>query len=183
LNVTRLALTQLWLAERFGGVPPAVCLPDDRRVQALLDRGPDRERRREVVSLDGEVGPVAGAQLVDLVEQVVLRIPGEHIGKARLHADPDQRQPIRGAPPIVDGELLVAELHAGEPVRLVRVRLGQAHGHIEVVGAAGQRAVEDRHHESRIDRLHHMGDLVDVHQVGHRPRRRRVHPSRRKSNI
>jgi hypothetical protein len=24
--------------------------------------------------------------------------PGEHIGKTRLHADPDQRQPIRRAP-------------------------------------------------------------------------------------
>jgi hypothetical protein len=32
-------------------------------------------------------------------------------------------------------------------------------------------------------RIHHMGDLVVVYQVGHRLRRRRVHPGRRKPNI
>ena len=49
--------------------PAAVLLPDHRRVQALLDRRPDRERRREVVALDHEVGAVAHADLVDLARR------------------------------------------------------------------------------------------------------------------
>ncbi len=99
---------------------PAVCLPDHRRVEALLDGGPDRERRRELVAVDGEVRPVARAQLVDIGEQMVGRIAGEDIGKAGLYTDPDQSEPARGLPLVLDGELLVAELDAGEFVRLAR---------------------------------------------------------------
>ena len=40
----------LRLAERLGREPAAVLLEHDRRVQALLDRGPDREGRGEVVA-------------------------------------------------------------------------------------------------------------------------------------
>ena len=78
-----------------GGVvnQPAVLLPDHRRVEALLDRGPDRERRREVVARDLEVGAVAGAELVDLGEQVVGGVAGEHVGEPGLDAHPDQREP------------------------------------------------------------------------------------------
>src|SRR2546423_2472976 len=47
-------LEQLRLGERLGGVEAALLLPDQRRVEALLDRRPDREGRREVVALDDE---------------------------------------------------------------------------------------------------------------------------------
>ena len=110
----------LWLTERFGREPAAVGLPDHRRVQALLDGGPDGERRREVVAVDGQVRPVARAQLVDVGEQMIGGVAGEHVGKAGLHADPDQSEPARGLPLVLDGELLVAELDAGEFVRLAR---------------------------------------------------------------
>ena len=107
----------LWLRERFGDEPAAVGLPDHRRVEALLDGGPDGERRREVVAVDGQIRPVARAELVDVGEQVIGGVAGEHVGKPWLDADPDQREPPGGAPLIVDSELLVAELDAGEFVR------------------------------------------------------------------
>ena len=69
--------------ERRGGEPAAIALPDDRRVQALLDRRPDRERGREVVALDDEVGAVAHADLVDLGEQLVGGVAGERRRRAR----------------------------------------------------------------------------------------------------
>ena len=49
----------LGLRERRGREPAALALPDHRRVEALLDRRPDREGRREVVALDDEVRAVA----------------------------------------------------------------------------------------------------------------------------
>ncbi|MCW4602732.1 hypothetical protein ON003_14845 [Janibacter hoylei] len=48
--------------------------------------------------MDDEVGPVAGAELVDLVEELVGRIAGEDIGEARLDPDAEQREPARGLP-------------------------------------------------------------------------------------
>ena len=91
-----------------------------RRVEALLDRRPDRERRRELVALDHEVGAVAHADLVDLGEQVVGRVAGEDVREARLDADPDEREQARASQPGAR-ELLVAELHPAL-VRPLRVR-------------------------------------------------------------
>jgi hypothetical protein len=82
----------LGLAERLGRVPAALALPDQGRVEALLDRRPDREGRRELVALDLEVRAVADGDLVDLGEQVVGRVAGEDVGKAGLDADPDERK-------------------------------------------------------------------------------------------
>jgi hypothetical protein len=164
----------LWLREWFGGEPTAVGLPDHRRVQALLDGGPDRERRRELVAVDRQVRPVARAQLVDVGEQVIGGVAGEHVGKPGLHADPDQREAPGGAPLVLDGELLVAELDAGEFVWLLGMPQRQAHGHVEVVGATGQRAVEDRHHEPRVDGVHDVGDVVAANEFGDVVGRRRV---------
>ena len=45
-----------------------------------------------------EVGAVAGAELVDLAEEVVGGVPREHVGEAGLDADADQRQPPGGLP-------------------------------------------------------------------------------------
>jgi hypothetical protein len=50
------------------------------------------------------------------------------------------------------------------------VRLRQAHRHVEVVRTTGRGAVEDRHHEARVDRVHHVGDAVLLDQRTHRPR-------------
>src|SRR5213076_1968144 len=71
----------LRLRERLRRVEAAVALPDERRVQALLDRRPDREGRREVVAADNEVRAVADADLVDLREQVVGGVAREHVGE------------------------------------------------------------------------------------------------------
>jgi hypothetical protein len=70
---------ELGLRERGGREPAAVALPDERWVQALLDRRPDRERRREVVALDDEVRAVAHADLVDRTEQVVGGVAREDV--------------------------------------------------------------------------------------------------------
>ena len=69
----------LRLREGFGGEPASPTLIDDRRVEALLDRGPDVERRGEVVPLHDEVGPVADADVVHGREKVVGGVPGEDI--------------------------------------------------------------------------------------------------------
>ena len=67
------------LTEGFGGEPTAGLFPHNRRVQALLDRGPDRERRREVVAVDGEVRAITDADFVDVREQVVGRVASENV--------------------------------------------------------------------------------------------------------
>ena len=147
-----------------GVVNHSAVLPDHRRVEALLDRGPHRERRREdlvaVVVGDHQVGAVAGAELVDLGEQVVGGVPREDVGEARLDADADQREAAGVLPLARHGELLVAELDAALLVRRLGVRLGQRHRHVEVVGPGGERALEDRHVEDRVDGVHHVRDAV-----------------------
>ncbi len=98
-------LEQLGLRERLGGVEAALALPDQRRVEALLDRRPDREGRREVVALDDEVGAVAHPDLVDLVEELVGCIAGEDVGEPGLDADAEQREQPALLPALVHGEL------------------------------------------------------------------------------
>ena len=103
-------------------------------------------------------------------------VPGEHVGKAWLHADPDECEPAGGLPLALRGELIVAQLDAGQFVRSLGVPLRQAHRHVEVVGATGQRAVEDRHHEPRVDGVHDMRDVVAANEIGDVVGRRRVDP-------
>ena len=112
----------LRLAERLGGVPAPVPLPDDRRVEALLDRGPDGEGGREVVALHHEVRAVPHADLVDLAEQRVGGVAREDIGQAGLDAHADQRQLAAGLPFGCGGELLVAQLDAASCGRARRDR-------------------------------------------------------------
>src|SRR5205823_9250975 len=105
-------LEQLRLGERLGGVEAALPLPDERWVQAFLDRRPDREGRREVVAVDDEVGPVADGHLVDLLEEMVGRVAGEDVGEPRLDTDADEREQALLPPALVRRELLVAQAHA-----------------------------------------------------------------------
>ena len=118
---------------------------------------------------DGEVGPVAHPQLGHVGEEVVDGVPGEDVRQAGLDADADQREPALGAPRLVLRQLLVAELDAGPLVRAVGVRTRQRHRHVEVVGTAGTRALEDRHHEARVHRVHHVRRAVPADRVGHGP--------------
>jgi hypothetical protein len=166
------------LAEGFGDEPAAVGLPDHRWVEAFLDGGPDGERRREVVTVDGEVRSVAGAEFVDVGEKVIGGVPGEDVGQAGLHPDADERQPARRLPLLLDCELLVAEFHAREFVGLVRVPVREAHRHVEIVGTTGEGAVEDRHDEPRVDGVHHVRDPVRADQFGDVVGGRRVHVGR-----
>ena len=115
---------------------PRSALPDHRRVQALLDRRPDRERRREVVAVDDEIGAVAHADLVDLGEQLVGGVAGEHVREARLDADPDQGEPPGLLPALGLRELRVAELHAASSASCGRER----HRHVEVGAARASNA-------------------------------------------
>ena len=68
----------------------------------------------------------------------------------------------------------IDELHAGVLVGLLGMRLGQAHRHVEVVGAGLERAVEDRHVENGVDGVHHVGDAVLPAQGSHGRRVRGV---------
>ena len=146
--------------EGRGREPAAVLLPDDRWIEALLDGGPDREARREVVAADDQVGTVAHAELVDLREQVVGGIAGEDVRQARLDADAAQGEQATRLPRGGLIELLVTELDEGVAVGSLRMRLRQAHGRIEVVGPGIERAIEDRHVEPWIDDVEHVRDAV-----------------------
>ena len=137
-------LEQLRLRERLGRVEAALLLPDQRRVQALLDRRPDREGRSEVVALDDEVGAVAHPHLVDLVEEVVGGIAGEDVGEARLDADPREREQAALPPALVHVELVLPELDVGARER---------HRHVEIRAAVLERGVEDRRVEARVGRV------------------------------
>ena len=150
----------LGLGEGRRGEEAALALPDERRVEALLDRRPDGERRREVEALDHEVRAVADADLVDVVEEVVGGVAGEDVAEARLHADADEREAPRLLPRAGHGELRVAEHHAGVLVRGVRVRLGEGHRHVEVGDVGFARRAEDRRVQARVARVeHHVGPL------------------------
>ena len=130
--------------ERLGRVPAALALPDQRRVEALLDRRPDREGRRELVALDDEVGAVAHADLVDLGEQVVGGVAGEDVREAGLDADPDEREQAGVGPALVLVELLLAEQ---------RVAARERHRHVEVGAAGLEGGLEDRQVEARVGRV------------------------------
>ena len=90
----------LGLGERLGRVPATIALPDHRRVEALLDRRPDREGGRELVAVDLEIRAVADPDRVDLGEELVAGVAGEDVGEARLDPDPDEREPAGLFPPL-----------------------------------------------------------------------------------
>ena len=133
----------LRLGERRSREPAAILLPDHGRVQALLDRRPDREGGGEVVPLDDEVRTVADADLVDLREELVGGVAREDVGRPGLDADPDEREQALSLPRRRTLELVVAELDAHLLVRLRRMRLRERHGHVEVGDAGLEAGVED----------------------------------------
>ncbi len=153
----------LGLAERLGGVPAALELVDDRRVEALLDRRPDRERRCEVVAVDDEVGAVTDADLVDLAEQFVGGVAGRDVGEPGLDTHADERHQAAVLPRRVFGELTVAEPDPGLRERVGRVRHRQVHRHVDVVAAGGERAAEDRRVEAGVAGVE---DHVGLHRPG-----------------
>ena len=155
----------LGLRERRRGVEAALALPDQGRVQALLDRRPDRERGRELVALHDEVRAVAHAHLGDLVEQLLGGVAGEDVREARLHADADEREQTRPLPLLVAGELAIAEHLAGQLVGPLRVRVGERHGHVQVGHAGLEGGVEDRLVEARVARVEHRVGPHAGHQL------------------
>ncbi len=133
-------------------------------VEALLDRRPDREGRREVIAVDGQVGAVADPDLHDLAEEVILGVPREHVRKAGLDAHPDESQAVRGAPERLPGELLVAELDARQLVGPLGVRGRERHRRVEVVRAGVQAGVEDGHDEARVHGVQHVAHALFADQ-------------------
>ena len=111
------------------------------------------------------LAPSRVPELVDVAEEVVGGVPGEHVGQPRLDADADQRQPAVGLPLRGLRQLVVAELDADLRVGLARVPARQAHRHVEVVGAGRLRPLEDRQHEPRVDRVE---DVRGTHLAGER---------------
>jgi hypothetical protein len=169
----------LRLGEWLGGVPAARVLPDHRRVEAFLDGGPDRERRREVQAIDHQVRPVSHANLVDLAEQVVGGVASEHVGQARLDTHGDQRQPPGLRPGTGARELRVTQLDPAFRIGSGWMRVRQRHREVQIVRAGRERPVEDRHHEPGIDRVDHMCDALVLAQRGNLRCRRCVQPGGR----
>ena len=83
---------RLMLRKRFCSEPALVCLPDDRRVQTFLDRGPDGKRRGKVITIDRDVRAIANADFLNLIKQIILGITGKDICHTGLDADTYQRK-------------------------------------------------------------------------------------------
>ena len=159
---------RLGCAERGRGDPVRTrAIPFDRRIETLLDGGPDREDRGKGVAGDVEVAAVPDVHLVDLVEQVLRGVPGEDIGQTGIHPHPQHGEPAGSLPLRGAGELFVGELDAGEVMGIGGMRPREAGGHVHVVDPGRQGAVEDRHHEAGIDRVHHQVDTMPARQLGH----------------
>ena len=115
-----------------------------------------------------KVGAVADPDLVNLVEQVIGGVPGEHVGQPRLHAHPHEREEALVDPLGLGRELFVAEFHPGAAMRIGGVRPRQTHRGVEVVAAGIERASEDRHDEAWVNQIRHMRDLVGPARIGDR---------------
>jgi hypothetical protein len=59
----------------------------------------------------------------------------------------------------------------------------QRHRHVEIVSIGGECPVEDRHRETRVDRVDHVGDGVLPAEISHRVGSRCVHLNRAKASI
>jgi hypothetical protein len=133
------------------------------------DRRPDREGGSEVVTLDDQVRAVADADLVDLREELVGRVAGEDVGRARLDPDPDQCEQALLLPGRRSLELVVAEFHADLLVRPRGMRLGEGHRHVEVRRTGLEARVEDGGVEDGIDRVQDRVGASLVNQLSERP--------------
>ena len=160
----RRKVEHFWLAEDFGGEQAARLLPHDRRVQTFFDGGPDGECRRKVESVDRQVGSVAYTDFVDGVEEVIRRVPCEHVRQAGLHSHADERQETAVAPLRVGGELGGTKWLANFVVRVGRVRFGQVHGHVHVGATRLERRLENRVVQTWVARIDDDVDLVGLGQ-------------------
>jgi hypothetical protein len=125
-------------------VPAAIALPHERRVEAFLDRRPDRERWREVVAVDLQVAAVAYADLVDFGEEVVDGVAGEDVGEPGLDAHADQGEQATRLPRPRVHELIGTEHPSDLFERPLRMTLRQVHREVEVVTARFEGGAEDR---------------------------------------
>jgi len=170
----------LHLAERLHLVDALVRLPDDGRAGALVDRAPDRESEGDpLVAGDLEVGPVAHAHFLDLVEEVVRGVAGEVVDHARLHTVAEQCE-LAGTNEL----LVVVELDLVGPGPFVTV--GQwlgvlAHGCVEVVHAGLQGGLEHVDVGPDGQEVANDVDAVLRGQRGHGATVRGVHLCRRES--
>jgi hypothetical protein len=122
----------LRLGEGFDGSPALLSLPDKRRVGAFLERVENGKGRRELRPLHGQCRPIADPDLVDLVEQVLRRVPGEDIRDARIHPHAQDGQQSSLLPSGGLAELVGA--HVGSRIR---------HCHVEVCATGFERGFED----------------------------------------
>ena len=101
---------------------------------------------------------------------MISRVAREHVAESGFDTHPHEREATGGLPVGRLSELVVAELDAGLLVRVGRMRLRQAHGHVEVVGPGGERPREDGGHELGLDGVHDVGCAVlpgyGCHAVG-----------------
>ena len=95
-------------------------------------------------------------------------VAGEHVGQAGFDTDTAQCQLASGLPRLGLGELVVTELDVGQLEWLLRMPVRQAHRGVQIARSGGEGAVEDRHHESRIDHVEHVGDAVGSAGLGDR---------------
>ena len=162
----------LELGERLDRVPALVGFPDDGRLRALFDRGPDRETEGDSLGAgDLEVGAVADADLVDLVEHVVGGVAREPVGHAGFDAETGEGGLADLVEVGVERVLALAQLDAAGADLAAGMRLGDGHGGVHVVrlgleGGAQQLRVELGSAEVADDvdvvLLRQRGDLVDV---------------------
>ena len=102
----------------------------------------------------------------------------EHVGRARLDADPDQGEQARLHPVLVLGELVVAELDVRLGVRVLGMRLREGRRHVEVGHARLQARIEDLGVEARVGGVEDDVRLHVADQRNDRVLARGVHAGR-----
>ena len=154
----------LRLGEGRGREPLSV-FPNDGRIEALLDGCPDRKVGRELVTFDGDVRAVADADLLDLVEEMILRVAREHVRHARFHTTTDEGEQAFLLPIFGLVELVIAQFDPGLVERVAGMRRRERHGHIHISRADVEGRVEDLLVVNWIHRVHDQVNPVFLRQV------------------
>ncbi len=153
-------LERFMLREGLRGEPAFLLFPDDRRIQAFLNRGPDGKIGRKFVTVDGNVRAVADANFIDLVKEVILGITRKDISHTRLDAHAHQGKQTFLFPVFGFLELIVPQFDPRPVEWIFRIWLRQRHRHIHIFRVDVVCRVEKLFIEDRVNGVHDEINIV-----------------------
>src|SRR5688572_32644700 len=100
--------------KRFRCEPAFILFPNNGWVQTLFNGSPDREAGSKVVPIDGDIGTITDADLVDLIKELILCITREHVCHAWFHAEANKREQTFLFPLFRFVELIIALFYTSQ---------------------------------------------------------------------